>query len=182
MRPEDYQLVARAADELGYDSIAIPEHIVMPLDLAELMGSFWTHAFTAMAFAAGATSRLVVDSSVIVLPYHHPVVFAKAVSTLDLMSGGRVRISIGVGHSEGEFEVLGVPYHERGRLSDEYLAAMIELWTSDVPVFHGRYVNFENIAFESRSRSRIPTRRSGSGATPGPPCAGRLATTAGSPG
>ena len=147
MRPEDFQLVARTADELGFGSIAVPEHIVMPSEMAELMGPFWTHAMTVMAFVAGATSRLVVDSCVIVLPYHDPVVLAKAVSTLDLLSGGRVRLSIGVGHAEREFEVLRVPFRERGRIADEYLAAMVELWTREEPVFHGRYVDFERIAF-----------------------------------
>jgi len=150
MRPEDYQLVARTADELGFDSIAVPEHIVMPAEMVDLMGPYWVHAMTVMAFVAGATSRVVVDSSVIVLPYHDPVVLAKAVATLDVLSGGRVRLSIGVGHAEREFEVLRVPFHERGRLTDEYLAAMIELWTSEDPVFHGRYVDFERIAFEPK--------------------------------
>lgn len=150
MEPADFQLVARTADEVGFDSISLPEHIVMPKDLAELMGPFWSHAMTAMAFVAGATTRIEVDSSVIVLPYHHPVILAKAVSTLDLLSGGRVRLSIGVGHAEREFEVLGVPYHERGRIADEYLAAMVELWTKDEPSFHGRYVEFEEIEFEPK--------------------------------
>ena len=150
MRPEDFQLVARTADELGFDSMAVPEHIVMPAEMVDLMGPFWTHALTVMAFLAGATSRLVVDSSVIVLPYHDPVVFAKAVATLDFLTGGRVRISIGVGHAEREFEVLRVPFHERGQLTDEYLAAMIELWTSREPVFHGRYVDFDRVAFEPK--------------------------------
>jgi probable F420-dependent oxidoreductase len=150
----DFQLVARTADELGFDSLAIPEHIVMPSEMVELMGPFWTHALTAMAFVAGATTRLVVDSAVVVLPYHEPVVFAKAISTLDFLSGGRVRLSVGVGHAEREFETLGVPFHERGRITDEYLAAMIELWTSDEPAFHGEYVNFESVAFEPK-----PTRR-----------------------
>ena len=108
--------MARTADELGFDSIAIPEHIVMPEEMVELMGSFWSHAMTAMAFVAGATTRIIVDASVIVLPYHAPVVMAKAVSTLDLLSGGRVRLSIGVGHAEREFDVLGAAYHERGRI------------------------------------------------------------------
>src|SRR5215212_4654994 len=121
MQPGDYQLVARTADELGFHSLAIPEHIVIPNDMVDLMGPSWSHAMTAMSFVAGATSRIVVDSSVIVLPYHDPVVFAKAVATLDVLSGGRVRVSIGVGHAEREFEVLRVPFHERGRLSDEYL-------------------------------------------------------------
>jgi probable F420-dependent oxidoreductase len=147
MRPGDYQLVARTADELGFDSLAIPEHIVIPNDMVELMGPSWSHAMTAMSFVAGATSRIVVDSSVIVLPYHDPVVFAKAVATLDVLSGGRVRVSIGVGHAEREFEVLRVPFNERGKLTDEHLDAIVELWTSDAPEFHGAYVDFADIAF-----------------------------------
>jgi probable F420-dependent oxidoreductase len=147
MQPGDYQRVARTADELGFHSLAIPEHIVIPNDMVALMGPSWSHAMTAMSFVAGATSRIVVDSSVIVLPYHDPVVFAKAVSTLDVLSGGRVRVSIGVGHAEREFEILRVPFHQRGRLSDEYLEAIVELWTSETPEYHGRYVDFADIAF-----------------------------------
>jgi probable F420-dependent oxidoreductase len=154
MGPEDFQLVARTADELGFDAIVVPEHIVMPSEMVELMGAFWTHAMTVMAFVAGATSRIVVDSSVIVLPYHDPVILAKAVSTLDFLSGGRVRLSVGVGHAEREFEVLKVPFRERGRIADEYLAAMIELWVSDDPTFHGRHVDFERIAFEPKPVQR----------------------------
>jgi probable F420-dependent oxidoreductase len=150
MTAADFQLVARTADELGFDSMTIPEHIVMPAEMVELMGPFWTHALTAMAFVAGATQRLIVDSSVIVLPYHHPVVLAKAVATLDWLTGGRVRLSIGVGHAKREFDALRVPFHERGRLTDESLAAMRELWTSESPMFQGRYVAFERIAFEPK--------------------------------
>ena len=150
MQPGDYQLVARTADDLGFHSLAIPEHIVIPNDMVGLMGPSWSHAMTAMSFVAGATSRIVVDSSVIVLPYHDPVVFAKAVSTLDVLSGGRVRVSIGVGHAEREFEILRVPFHERGTLTDEYLEAIIELWTSESPKFEGKYVTFDNVAFEPK--------------------------------
>lgn len=152
MGTDDFQLVARTADEVGFNAISIPEHIVVPDEMVELMGPSWSHAMTVMAFVAGATSRIEVDSAVIVLPYHHPVVLAKAIATLDVLSGGRVRVSIGVGHAEREFEVLGVPYHERGRVADEYLAAMIELWTSDRPSFQGRYVSFEDVAFEPKPR------------------------------
>src|SRR3546814_11800537 len=104
--------------------------------MVELMGSFWSHAMTAMAFVAGATTRLIVDSSVIVVPYHHPVVMAKAVSTPDLLSGGRLLLSIGVGHAEHEFEVLGGPSAQRGHGAREYIAAVIELWTIDRLSFH----------------------------------------------
>src|SRR5579875_1814325 len=91
--PSEFQRIARTADQLGYDSVNIPEHIVMPVDLATAMGSQWPHALTAMAFLAGATERLRVNSCVIVLPYHHPVPLAKAVATLDVMSGGRVTLT-----------------------------------------------------------------------------------------
>lgn len=154
MGVEDYQRVARTADELGFDSIAISEHIVMPAEMVDLMGAHWSHAMTAMAFVAGATTRICVDSCVIVLPYHHPVVLAKAVSTLDLLSGGRVRLSFGVGHAEHEFATIGVPFHERGKVADEYLEAMVELWTSDAPEHHGRYVDFEAVAFEPKPVQR----------------------------
>ena len=154
MRAEDFQLVARTADELGFDSIAVPEHIALPVEMVELMGAFWTHAMTVMSFVAGATSRIIVDSCVIVLPYHDPVILAKAVSTLDRLSGGRVRLSVGVGHAEREFEVFRVPFHERGRITDEYLAAMVELWTSEDPTFHGHYVAFDRVAFEPKPVQR----------------------------
>ena len=104
----DFQRIARAADELGYDAVNIPEHILMPDDLAQAMGAHWPHALTAMAFVAGATTNIKVNSCVIVLPYHNPIALAKAVATLDVMSGGRVILTFGVGHAEHEFESLGM--------------------------------------------------------------------------
>jgi probable F420-dependent oxidoreductase len=154
MAAGDFQLLARTAEDAGFDSIAFPEHIALPAELVPHMGAFWPHALTAMAFVAGATTRTTVDSCVIVTPYHHPVVFAKAVSTLDVLSGGRLRISIGVGHAEKEFEALGLPYEERGRIADEYLDAMIELWTSEQPAFKGDYVSFDDIVFEPKPVQR----------------------------
>ena len=154
LQPEQIQQIARHADELGYHRLSVPEHIVMPKDLGQLMGGFWPHALTVMAFAAGATRRIRVCSSVIVVPYHHPVVMAKAVATLDHVSGGRVDFAIGVGHAEHEFEVLGLPFHERGAMTDEYLAAMIELWTQAEPRFSGTYVAFDDIVFEPKPVQR----------------------------
>jgi probable F420-dependent oxidoreductase len=150
----DFQLVARTADELGFDAITVPEHIVMPVEQVDLMGAYWTHALTAMSFIAGATTRIAVNASVIVLPYHHPVILAKAIATLDVLSGGRVIVSVGVGHTEREFEVLGVPFHERGRIADDSLAAMIELWTSDDPRHHSPFIDVDGVAFEPKPVQR----------------------------
>jgi probable F420-dependent oxidoreductase len=147
---EDFQRIARTAEDLGYDALSVPEHIAMPADLVDHMGAYWPDAFTAMAFAAGATTRIRVMSSVIVLPYHPPVPFAKAIATLDVLSGGRVTVAFGAGMARGEFAALGVPFHERGRITDEYIDVLRVLWTSEHPEFHGRYVDFAGIAFEPK--------------------------------
>jgi len=146
----DFQRIARTADELGYDAISVPEHIVMPKDLVPAMGPYWTDAFTVMTFIAGATTNIRVNSGVIVMPYHHPVAFAKAVSTLDVLSGGRVMLTLGAGMARGEFAALGVPFTKRGRVTDEYIDAMKVLWTEDDPEFHGEFVDFADIEFEPK--------------------------------
>jgi len=146
----DFQRIARTADELGYDAINVPEHIVMPNELAPTMGAYWPHAFTAMAFIAGATTRLKVNSCVIVLPYHEPLALAKAVATLDLLSGGRVMLTFGVGHAEHEFRALGIPFERRGRIADEYLEVMKVLWTEDAPAYEGEFVSFRDVQFEPK--------------------------------
>ena len=150
----DFQRVARAADELGYDSVNIPEHILMPDDLALAMGAHWPHALTAMAFVAGATTNIKVNSCVIVLPYHNPIALAKAVATLDVMSGGRVILTFGVGHAEHEFESLGIPFHRRGRITDEYVEVMRVLWTEDAPSYNGEFVQFDGVQFEPKPVQR----------------------------
>jgi probable F420-dependent oxidoreductase len=150
----DFQLIARRADELGYDAINIPEHIVMPDDLAPHMGAYFPNALTAMAFVAGATTRIQVNSCVIVLPYHNPTVLAKGVATLDVLSGGRVMLTFGVGHAEKEFEALGVPFQHRGRITDEYVDAMRLLWTEDAPSYQGEFVQFDGIQFEPKPVQR----------------------------
>ncbi len=150
----DFQRIARTADELGFDSISVSEHLVVPTSLAPTLGGHWPHAFTAMAFLAGATTRIRVDSAVIVLPYHHPVDLAKAVSTLDVLSGGRVTLTFGVGMAPGEFAALGVPFEYRGAVTDEYVAAMKELWTAESPVFAGEWVRFTDVVFEPKPVQR----------------------------
>lgn len=154
LRPEDYQRIVRHIDDLGYDAIAVPEHIVMPLELGETMGHYWLEGLTSMAFIAGATKHVKVNCTMSVLPYHDPIVYAKAISTLDVMSGGRVMMGIGVGHAEEEFKALGVPYADRGRMTDEYLQVMKELWTADRPRYDGEWVQFDGIAFEPKPVSQ----------------------------
>jgi probable F420-dependent oxidoreductase len=143
----DQTRMIKCADEWGYDMIAVPEHFLIPNSHVELSGAHYMHSTAAQAYIAGATSRIRVNSCVTVLPLHNPIMLAKALATADWMSSGRMMVTVGVGWLEREFELLGVPFRERGKMADEYLAAMIELWVSDSPSFQGKYVSFDDVAF-----------------------------------
>ena len=142
--------VAQRAEELGYDMIPIPEHFVVSNSHVELSGPHYLHSTVAQAILAGATQRIRLISTVTLLPLQHPVVMAKALSTADWMSNGRIGVTFGVGWDAEEFKTIGVPFSERGRMADEYLAAIIELWTSDSPEFDGKYVAFKDVTFEPK--------------------------------
>jgi len=146
----DQVVMAKRAEQLGYDMIPIPEHFVVPNAHVDLSGPHYFHSTVAQAFIAGATQRIRVNSSVTLLPLQHPVVLAKALATADSMSNGRITVTFGVGWDAEEFRILGVPFHERGRIADEYLAAIVELWTSDSPEFDGKYVSFKDVTFEPK--------------------------------
>ncbi len=146
----DFQRIASTIDELRFDAITTSEHLGMPYHEVPRLGPYWMDALSVMSFVAGSTRRVRVDASVLVLPYHHPLPFAKAMSTIDVLSGGRLDVSIGVGHAEQEFEVLGVPFADRGAVTDETIEATLVLWTEDEPVYHGRFFDIEGLAFEPK--------------------------------
>ena len=154
VKPNDILRIAKKADALGFDYITVPEHIVMPDDMVEIMGARYPEGLSAAAFLAGATEKIKLLNYVLVLPYRNPVVLAKQIATLDWLSNGRMTLGTAAGHLEREFEILDVPYHERGAITDEYLAAIIELWTSDKPSFDGKYVQFDEIHFEPKPVSQ----------------------------
>jgi probable F420-dependent oxidoreductase len=134
---DEVQHLMNVVDDLGYYRVIVPDHIVMPGSHVEAMGRHWLHAPTA---------------SVMVIPYHNPIELAKALATMDYLSEGRVDLGIGVGHASHEFEALGVPFEDRGARADEYVWAMKELWTSNAPEFHGRWVDFDDIVFEPKPK------------------------------
>jgi probable F420-dependent oxidoreductase len=146
---EELQRMARAADALGYDELNVPEHLFMTRAEAQEMGPRWVHSLSAAGFLLGATTRIRVVCLACV-PYHNPIELAKAISTLDYMSGGRAVIEALVGYKRFEFDTLGVPYAERGAIMDEYMDAMMLLWNTDEPEFHGRYVDFGDMVFDPR--------------------------------
>lgn len=154
--PKEAVALLQAAEAAGFESAWTVEHIVVPEGYqsaypystsGRMPGREWEFALpdalTWMAYVAAATSRIKLATGVIILPEHNPVLCAKQVATLDHMSGGRVILGVGVGWLKEEFEALGVPFEPRGRMTDEYVAAMRELWTADKPTFHGEFVRFD---------------------------------------
>jgi probable F420-dependent oxidoreductase len=144
---QDIALAAQTAERLGYSMVFLPEHYLTPTSHLELSGNHYFDATTAQAFLAGATSTITIGSMVTILPLHSPVIAAKSIATLDWLSGGRAQVTVGVGWLKEEYDAIGVPFSKRGRIADESLAAMFELWHSDTPRFDGEFVKFDNIAF-----------------------------------
>jgi len=147
---------ARTLERLGYDTIQVPEHIVMHPSLIPRSGPFWVHSLSAAGFILGATSTIKV-ACMVVVPYHHPIELAKALATLDHLSGGRLVVVALTGWSEWEFETLGVPFASRDAMTAEVVDAMVTLWTSESPSFHGELVSFDEIVFEPKPfQERLP--------------------------
>lgn len=139
--------VAAEADRLGFARAFVPEHFLTPTAHVPLSGNHYFHASTAQGFFAGSTSRIQLGSMLTILPLHDPVILAKSIATLDWLSGGRAQVTFGVGWLRDEFDILRVPFEERGRRADEYLEAMFTLWHDENPSYHGDFVAFDEVAF-----------------------------------
>ena len=157
---ENIVALAQKGEELGFDIITVSDHIVVPNDIDSIYpynetGEFtssqsgeYMEQLTTIAYLAGVTSRIKLLTSVMVLPHRSPVLTAKMLATIDVLSQGRLIVGCGVGWMEEEFEAIGAPpYAERGAVGNEYLRVFKELWTSDDPSFDGEYASFSNIAF-----------------------------------
>src|SRR6267378_3171495 len=138
------------AEQLGYDPVWVSDHVVVPNANIVNFGETIFDPLVTLGVLAGATSRVRLGTTVLIVPYRNAVVTAKMVSSLDALSGGRVVLGIGAGWVAAESAMLGVPFAERGPMTDEYLRAMQELWTSPSPSFSGKYVQFHDLHFEPK--------------------------------
>ncbi len=129
--------VARAADAAGFFYVAVCDHIAIPADKAPAMGTEWWDTVATLGWLAGITERTRLLSHVYVPAYRHPMQVAKAFSTLDVVSGGRVIMGVGAGHVEAEFDMLGLPFADRGRLLDEAIDAVRAAFAEDYPTLPG---------------------------------------------
>ncbi|MCR2799354.1 TIGR03619 family F420-dependent LLM class oxidoreductase [Microbacterium sp. zg-Y818] len=154
LAPGDQRRILQCIDRGRFHAILVSEHLAMPSFEVPRLGPYWHDALTTMSFIAGVTERVMIDSCLLVLPYHHPLRFSKAIGTLDALSGGRVSLSLGVGHAEQEFAALGVDFAARGRITDEALAALMELWTAAEPVHEGEFFHISGLAVEPKPDPR----------------------------
>jgi probable F420-dependent oxidoreductase len=148
---DDVQAIVRLAiraEELGFDSVWASDHIFNVSYVFERIGDKpYYDPLTILSYVAAVTTRIRLGTSVLVLPYHHPMRLAKAAATLDVLCGGRLILGVGVGVIEQEFNALGSSYAERGAITDEAIAIMQALWTQAVPSHDGRLYRFSGMPF-----------------------------------
>jgi probable F420-dependent oxidoreductase len=152
--PHAIEAMVAHGEALGFSSVVVADHLVFPVTIHSRYPYTVSGAFpgqgdaldqlSLMAFVAGKSRRLRLISSVMILPHRNPVVTAKMLATIDVLSGGRVTVGVGVGWLREEFQALGAPdFDRRGAVSDEYLRIFKTLWTQDPASFRGEFYSFE---------------------------------------
>ena len=158
IEPADAVELVQAAEEAGFESAWTVEHTVVPenyksaypySDDGKMAGGQddvpLPDPLVWMSYIAAVTTKIKLATGILILPQHNPVITAKQVATLDMMSGGRVLLGIGVGWMREEFEALGAPFEGRGARTDDYVAAMRALWSQEKATYKGEFTSFENI-------------------------------------
>lgn len=147
--PEAAAAIGRAAEQAGFESLWVADHVVLPdppvpeRPMAPDMPLL--DAVVALTFLAAHTSRILLGTGVIILPQRQPLVLAKQLASLDVLSRGRLIFGLGVGWCEPEMRAVGAPFAERGRVADDYLAAMQAAWTQPVLSHRGPYASFDGV-------------------------------------
>jgi probable F420-dependent oxidoreductase len=148
--PEHLGRVAKAAEDAGFDSVWTGEHVVLPDPQVPPSpvapeGRMLDPA-VALTFAAAHTSRVKLGTGIIILPQRNPLVLAKELASVDVLSGGRLIFGVGVGYLKPEFDALGISMDDRGTKTLEYIEAMRAIWSADKASYHGTYVDFEGVS------------------------------------
>jgi probable F420-dependent oxidoreductase len=155
--PKMVARMAKGIEDIGYDHIEIFDHVIMGFNMEGREKSFYPpkmpilEAVATLSYIAAVTERVGLGTEVLVLPQRQPVLVAKQFSTLDMLSGGRVRLGVGVGWQASEFEALGVPFSERGRRTDEAIDLLRTCWRDEQIEFDGAYYQSVAMAMEPKS-------------------------------
>jgi probable F420-dependent oxidoreductase len=147
--------VARAVEDLGYDSLWVSDHIIVHQG-SDYIPEFMDEPLAVLAYLAAETSHVTLGTSVLILPYRDAVFSAKFLSTVDYISGGRVSVGVGAGWLEPEFQALSVPFAERGPRTDEVIRVFRNLWETETSSFEGRWKSYTNMRMFPKAH---PSRR-----------------------
>jgi probable F420-dependent oxidoreductase len=143
--------LAHRAEEWGFASVWVHDHVFNAAHVYNRIGRKpYYEPLTLLSYVAACTQRVGLGTSVLVLPYHNPLRLAKTAATLDVLSGGRLILGVGVGGVPQESEAMGSPYAERGAITDEAIAILKELWTKEDPSFAGKYYRFSDMPFSPK--------------------------------
>ncbi|HSG31005.1 MAG TPA: LLM class flavin-dependent oxidoreductase [Thermodesulfobacteriota bacterium] len=142
--------IALAAEEYGFDSIWVSDHIVIP-ESHNVFGNNFYDPVSTLSYLASITTTITLGTSILVLPYRNPIVTAKAVTTIDQLSEGRLILGVGAGWLEDEFEALGANYENRWSKTLEYIDILQSLWYCEKKDYKGKYFSFSNISFKPRT-------------------------------
>jgi len=148
------------AEEAGYDSVWVTDHVVGVRSFEPVYGGTWMEPVTSLTYMAATTSRIRLGMGVLVVPYRDPVLTAKMIATIDRLSDGRVDLGIGTGWAKSEYHALGrgVFFEPRGKVTDESIALMLRCWEGGEFGWDGEFFRFRNIRFDPVpvQRPRVP--------------------------
>ncbi|MAF53290.1 MAG: hypothetical protein CL694_09825 [Chloroflexi bacterium] len=136
---------ARFAETLGMHLLMTADHVALTPDVLPQYPAPYYEPFTNLAWLAGHTDKIMLGTTVIVVPYRHPLLLAQITANIDQLSNGRLIFGIGAGWSVSEYEAFGIPHNKRGAITDDYLAAVKALWTQDVASHDGPYAKFRDV-------------------------------------
>lgn len=145
---DDVARIAEAADRLGYDHLTCSEHVAIPEAAVPIRGGRYWDPLPTFGYLAARTDRIRFLTDVLVLGYHHPLEIAKRYGTLDRVCGGRLVLGVGVGSLEQEFDLLGVPFSDRGARADDHLRALRAAMSVPVPAYDGEYFRFDGMVID----------------------------------
>jgi len=155
--PAELAAIAQAADRAGFGYIAVCDHVAIPRDKAEAMQTAWYDTVATLGWLAAMTTHVQLLSHVFIVAYRHPLVTAKSFMTLDHLSGGRAILGVGAGHVEGEFAALGVPFDERGPLTDEAVDVIRAAFDAEYPDVDTEHYSIHGVGQSPRPmQSHLP--------------------------
>jgi probable F420-dependent oxidoreductase len=161
--PEAIRDAAVLAEERGYADVWVSDHVIIPVAQDYPATKYIYDPLLTLTWAAAATSRIGLGTSVLVAPQHNPIWLAKSLASLDALSGGRVTPALGVGWSQAEFEALGQSFHDRGARTDEIIGVLRACWDDDPSSYSGAHYRFSDLRVLPKPAHRMPIWIGGSG-------------------